>query len=191
MKKFLSIVIISLLLIFNIFFLIQNQNLEKEIIVLNQKIEELEKQEQKPVVEKIPEGWKEYRNEKYNYAVSYPRTIEIEDINVQQCGSGCLDAKEFFYISTFHIFTYIKPENNLEDYIENIFKNSVADVNSTKWIDVARHKGYQVRASVDYEVIYTYVIYKNYLYEISVINPENEKVLDVYDTILKSFRFID
>lgn len=186
MKKILAIIAILVLSTSIIFLFFQNQNLKKDITVLNKKIEELEN---KIINEKKNKDWEFFENKEYNYFVSYPKTANIGSINLDRCGNQCVDAKELFYESTFNIFVYKKPvSNNLENYVNNIFENSVATLENTKWIDIAGQKGYQITASVDYDIIYTYIVNNNYLYEINVINPDEESLI-IYDKILESFKF--
>ena len=78
MKKIIPLIfLIILLIITSVFLYVQNQNLKKEMGILNNKIAELEKQKlvtptPTPIVEKLPIGWKEYTDEEYKFRVWYP-----------------------------------------------------------------------------------------------------------------------
>lgn len=91
MKKFVSIILVIVLVFLaaiTVFLFIQNNNLKKEIEVLNKKIEDLQKPTLTPITETPPEGWKEYIDSGYKFKLWYPEKFtdygETAEVRVEK-----------------------------------------------------------------------------------------------------------
>ncbi len=85
MKKILGAVIIIVLLLSNIFLIVQNQKLKDEVNSLNIKISDIEKQKQE-TENKPPIGWNEYVNKKFSFKMWYPEKVTDKFSGVGEIG---------------------------------------------------------------------------------------------------------
>lgn len=209
MKKFLGVAIISLLIISNIFFLIQNQSLEKEIAVLNQKIEKLEKQEEKPAVEKIPEGWEEYVDEEYGFKIWYPEKFTYAGKTDQTKIQKFKDEEENrvdFYVNVLPdaplrlLYVYVYNSNlSTKEYVAcdakkiiNYFPH-LPDKNPKHYITMMKLGKLDLyKLKMPTEFFTKYYLKRNSM--IFVLMPENENFPELeptFEQMVHSFQFID
>ncbi len=189
MKKLLSIIIIVALVFLvaiNIFLFVQNNNLKKEIFVLNKKIEEL--QQPKPVTGKIPDGWKEYVDEEYKFKILYPKEFSFAG-NTDQTKIQKNKNKEntlTFYVNVLTdaplglLYINIYDSNSIiREFIktdaENIIKYfpNIVDKNVNNYISVKKVNNMDFyKFEIPHEFIIKYYIKNDN--KIFVLKPENE-----------------
>lgn len=148
-KKVLGAIIIIILLLLNIFLLVQNQNLKSEVNSLNIKISNLEERTE-DIEDKPPLGWEEYVNEKYKFKMWYPKDIDFNPNSIYFNFNGTVfvggyEGHEFdviyfaknipegkeepVEILYMHIYN---SDSDINKFIKNDMKNTVREYNDIK-----------------------------------------------------------
>lgn len=189
-------VFIFILLISNIYLYNNYRKAVNSISSLTKKIGEMEKEIEKLQIINNDKNWQTYKNEGFNYEFKHPN-LKFEDVSTlgmcKQSTANCLNfmitaipsqenTKINFWISTENF-----PKNNkITDRIQKIKESvSVVDVKE-KIID--NINVYVIDTQEDVRVITALMHRNDYLYEITIQNPNDESLI-IYDKILESFKF--
>ncbi len=193
MKKIIPLIILTffLIIIGGILF-IQNQNLKKEIGILNDKIAELEKPAiitPTPIAEKPPEGWKVYTDDEYKFKIWYPKEFYydniIKKIQISKVNYKGVEGVLFsglipndVSVGLMGIYIYINENvdliNFLKIYIKNeieFFPNIKAEIKKTT---NAQYNGNDI---VQYNILYEKNLDK---YITQHITQTKSQTLDLY-----------
>lgn len=203
-----SIIVILILLTSVVFVYSQNQNLEKKISVLNNKINELEKQKPKsdkpePTAEKSPEGWKEYIDEEYKFRVWYPKEFTYRGVT-DQTKIKKYEAKEDtvtdFYVNILSdaplrlMYIYISDEKiELEKFIINDIMNEQIDGIDNVSEYIKNDNGFY-KIEIPNKLLRYYTKKNNLLYIFYIERlylPTVQQTKPIFDQMVHSFKFIE
>lgn len=217
MKKSLimNIIIILTLLLIAGFFYNQNQNYKNEIDTLNKRIEELEKGKSKPISEKLPEGWKEYTNTRYNFRISYPKEVNlisskkiavsvnegIYDIGYLIFFSDSADyMKEGVPPSLFRISIYNEEMMDIKTFTqkearESIINNNITNIEQylvqVKINNIDANKFDTPNGDLRYYIKKNNLIFTLWLPGSVYLKEDLNNIRPIFDQMVKSFKFIE
>ncbi|MBU4580422.1 hypothetical protein KKB43_05400 [Patescibacteria group bacterium] len=213
MKKILNIISVIVMLILFVLSIVlfgQNKNLSEKINVLNGTIADLEKQKQE-LESKPPIGWNTYTNKKYKFRMWYPEKVTDKFMGTFDIGGNEYYSDSEKYYNIFFVYA-IPDEGSPSQVIDIYIYNSNLDIKEFIKNDTKKHQPDVMKKYSDSEIISGIQQVKSdsinlYRFEnkgdyylkkddlIVTFMSRGEDYIDnyqqIYETMVKSFRFIE
>jgi len=198
--KIALIIITAVLFLFNLYFITENQKLNKRIAILESQIKSFQSEnenyptpkkedsEYQELVDSITKDWNVYWNEEYRFEIKYP---EKDDVNKANC--EWKNCTAYFYQSGFdiHIYNRNSKESLLNHVKKSVYPFEAGDLENIYVLEIDDKKAYQIVASVDFPIISTFVENENYIYKLFTVNPKTPEDIITYNQIISTFKFTE